>query len=156
MKKLALLFCLLFLFSCSKERNTYIIQVEKNGNEECVVEVDNVPYYFTDNKYIKEIYLKKWDVISVSLDYVDESENNMTLSVVHKDKKIATVSGNRYMYVVLSKEEATTGGGGYYNGSNSNGNSNGSSASHLCGAPTKDGTPCKRRVSEPGYCWQHR
>jgi hypothetical protein len=25
-----------------------------------------------------------------------------------------------------------------------------------CGAPTKKGTPCSRRVKVSGYCWQHR
>jgi len=25
-----------------------------------------------------------------------------------------------------------------------------------CGAPTKSGKPCTRRVSAGGYCWQHR
>ena len=27
---------------------------------------------------------------------------------------------------------------------------------HLCGAPTLDGTPCQRRVRAEGHCWQHR
>lgn len=27
---------------------------------------------------------------------------------------------------------------------------------YYCGAPTKKGTPCSRRVKTPGYCWQHR
>lgn len=31
-----------------------------------------------------------------------------------------------------------------------------SSRSHMCGAPTLDGTPCERRVAPPGFCWQHR
>jgi hypothetical protein len=26
----------------------------------------------------------------------------------------------------------------------------------ICGAPTRDGTPCQRRVAGGGYCWQHR
>ena|SRR5215208_205433 len=26
----------------------------------------------------------------------------------------------------------------------------------ICGAPTKSGRPCKRKVSGEGYCWQHR
>lgn len=26
----------------------------------------------------------------------------------------------------------------------------------LCGAPTKSGRPCQRRVKDDGYCWQHR
>jgi hypothetical protein len=28
--------------------------------------------------------------------------------------------------------------------------------SAVCGAPTKKGTPCTRRVREGGRCWQHR
>jgi hypothetical protein len=27
---------------------------------------------------------------------------------------------------------------------------------YLCGARTKKGTPCQRRVRGPGRCWQHR
>lgn len=27
---------------------------------------------------------------------------------------------------------------------------------HVCGAPTKSGKPCQRRVKGGGYCWQHR
>ncbi|MFY9608007.1 MAG: DUF5763 domain-containing protein [Blastocatellia bacterium] len=30
------------------------------------------------------------------------------------------------------------------------------SAEPLCGAPTKSGRPCQRRVKRDGYCWQHR
>jgi hypothetical protein len=26
----------------------------------------------------------------------------------------------------------------------------------VCGAPTKSGKPCKRKVAGGGYCWQHR
>jgi hypothetical protein len=27
---------------------------------------------------------------------------------------------------------------------------------HICGARTKKGTPCTRRVEGPGRCWQHK
>ena len=27
---------------------------------------------------------------------------------------------------------------------------------YVCGARTKKGTPCQRRVRGPGRCWQHR
>lgn len=27
---------------------------------------------------------------------------------------------------------------------------------YVCGARTKKGTPCQRRVRAPGRCWQHR
>jgi hypothetical protein len=27
---------------------------------------------------------------------------------------------------------------------------------YICGARTKKGTPCQRRVRAPGRCWQHR
>ncbi|HKG98652.1 MAG TPA: hypothetical protein VKA97_12595, partial [Pyrinomonadaceae bacterium] len=26
----------------------------------------------------------------------------------------------------------------------------------VCGAPTKSGRPCRRKVKGGGYCWQHR
>ncbi|MEK6302612.1 MAG: hypothetical protein AABO41_18020 [Acidobacteriota bacterium] len=26
----------------------------------------------------------------------------------------------------------------------------------ICGAPTKSGRPCQRKVKDGGYCWQHR
>lgn len=26
----------------------------------------------------------------------------------------------------------------------------------ICGAPTKSGKPCQRKVKDGGYCWQHR
>jgi len=26
----------------------------------------------------------------------------------------------------------------------------------ICGAPTRSGRPCQRRVKDEGYCWQHR
>ncbi len=29
-------------------------------------------------------------------------------------------------------------------------------ATYVCGAPTKKGTPCSRKVKVKGYCWQHR
>ena len=30
------------------------------------------------------------------------------------------------------------------------------SSQSICGAPTKSGRPCQRRVKGDGYCWQHR
>jgi hypothetical protein len=30
------------------------------------------------------------------------------------------------------------------------------SSPSVCGAPTKSGRPCQRRVKDEGYCWQHR
>jgi hypothetical protein len=30
------------------------------------------------------------------------------------------------------------------------------SSQSVCGAPTKSGRPCQRRVKDDGYCWQHR
>ncbi len=36
------------------------------------------------------------------------------------------------------------------------GGSSFSMPSDLCGAPTRDGTPCMRRVAGGGYCYQHR
>ena len=33
---------------------------------------------------------------------------------------------------------------------------NSNAAQGVCGAPTKSGRPCKRKVSGGGYCWQHR
>lgn len=32
----------------------------------------------------------------------------------------------------------------------------GSEANTVCGARTKSGKPCKRKVKDGGYCWQHR
>jgi hypothetical protein len=29
-------------------------------------------------------------------------------------------------------------------------------ADATCGAPTKSGRPCQRKVKDTGYCWQHR
>ena len=29
-------------------------------------------------------------------------------------------------------------------------------ATYICGARTKKGTPCSRRVHQPGRCWQHK
>jgi hypothetical protein len=42
-------------------------------------------------------------------------------------------------------------------GNSSSGSGSGSSSySHECGYITQSGTPCKRIVKGPGYCWQHR
>jgi hypothetical protein len=30
------------------------------------------------------------------------------------------------------------------------------SVESICGAPTKSGRPCRRKVKDGGYCWQHR
>ncbi|HWO00750.1 MAG TPA: DUF5763 domain-containing protein [Blastocatellia bacterium] len=30
------------------------------------------------------------------------------------------------------------------------------SSGPVCGALTKSGRPCQRRVKDGGYCWQHR
>ena len=46
-----------------------------------------------------------------------------------------------------------TSGQGSGSGSGNNGNT---STSSYCGHPTKDGTPCKRKVAGGGYCWQHK
>ncbi|HVG18364.1 MAG TPA: hypothetical protein VNI02_04875 [Blastocatellia bacterium] len=33
---------------------------------------------------------------------------------------------------------------------------NSNAVESVCGAPTKSGRPCKRKVLGGGYCWQHR
>ena len=33
---------------------------------------------------------------------------------------------------------------------------NSNTVESVCGAPTKSGRPCKRKVIGGGYCWQHR
>jgi hypothetical protein len=48
-----------------------------------------------------------------------------------------------------------------HNGVDSNdrrkqGGINGNKSEKACGAPTKSGRPCKRKVAGEGYCWQHR
>lgn len=30
------------------------------------------------------------------------------------------------------------------------------SVARICGAPTRSGKPCQRKVKGGGYCWQHR
>ena len=34
--------------------------------------------------------------------------------------------------------------------------SSSSTVATICGAPTKSGKPCQRKVAGGGYCWQHR
>ncbi len=36
-----------------------------------------------------------------------------------------------------------------------NGSKSSTETVNFCGAPTKKGTPCSRRVKTPGRCWQH-
>jgi len=41
-------------------------------------------------------------------------------------------------------------------GSELSANSSTRSVETICGAPTKSGRPCRRKVKGGGYCWQHR
>ena len=42
------------------------------------------------------------------------------------------------------------------NGANTNSQLVEAEAVYICGARTKKGTPCSRRVQHPGRCWQHK
>ncbi len=152
---LFLLSVILNLTSC-KGNKTYTIVALKSDTGKAIIVIDKKTYTFTENEFKKEIELKKYDVVSISLDW--GSTNNtgdLELKAMKRSKDVAKVNGNRYMYIILTRDDPSSGGGGY--GSSSGSGSGSGSGCHDCGAPTKDGTPCQRRVCDGHtYCWQHR
>ena len=152
MRHLFILFAILFFASgCSKDKGTYTIVAQNMSSEPARLEIDDIAHTVTGTEYKQDVHIDKYDVISVSFDYLGSGMGSLTLSIYKGDDLVATVSGNTYMYVILSRESATKGGGGTY----SSGGPGSGSGSSICGAPTKDGTPCQRKVSGGGYCWQH-
>jgi|GEM_PF-4622337 len=156
MKNIFLLLLIAISFvGCKKKEvlTKYTITVSKDNPYPAKLEINDVLYSITDTYYQGDITIKEFDVVSVSLDYVSTQEDVMELSVLKDGVKVASVSGNRYMWIVFSNTSSSQ-GGGYSSSSSGSGSS---STWHYCGAPTKDGTPCKRHVSgTSGYCWQHK
>ena len=142
---------ILFATGCSKDKWTYTIVAQNSSPNAAVLEIDDESYTVTQTEIKREVEIDKYGVVSVSLDYVGSGTDAMTLSIYRGSELITSVSGNRYRYVLLTRESAEKGGGGI---SSSGGASSGSGSS-ICGATTKDGTPCQRKVSGGGYCWQH-
>lgn len=147
---------MLLMAGCIKDKEiTYSIEVSKPNTHTAVLEIDDATYNFSETSYRQEVTLKEFDVVDISLDYLAVQSEKMSLTVKDEDNNIiASVSDNSYMWIILSQNSITS-SGNYSTGSSSGGGSS-TSGSHLCGAPTKDGTPCQRRVSgSSGYCWQH-
>ena len=155
MKHLVLLFIVAttFLSSCKKEKpiTAFTVSVNKDNPYSAVLRIDGTPYTFTDAVFNKIITLDEYQVITIDLDYSSSQTDIMDLTVYKNGQPIATVSGDEHMYVILSTTSVYSGGGSSGSGSSSG------STWHYCGAPTKDGTPCRRHVSgTSGYCWQHK
>lgn len=159
MKNLFVLLLIAISFvGCKKKEilTKYIIVVNKDNPYKATLKVNDVLYSITDTYYQGDITIKEYDVVSVSLDYVSTQDDVMELSVLKEGAKIASISGNRYMWIVFSNTSSSQ-GGGYSSSGSGSGSGSGSSTWHYCGAPTKDGTPCQRHVSgTSGYCWQHK
>ena len=151
MKKSLLLITLVILITgCKKIKEyKYTVVAEKPNNLECVLEVNDIEYHFSGNQYEKEVILDEFGVGSANLDYIGSGDDNMTLSLYRDGSLKATVSGNSYIWIVFTNDNIEK-------SQNNTGTSTGSNTSSYCGAPTKDGTPCKRKVSGGGYCWQHK
>lgn len=158
MKNIILFFSIVILsLSCNKIKNSkYTVVAEKPNSQECILEVNDIEYRFSNNSTQKEIVLGEYEVGSASLDYVSTGTDNMTLSLYQDGHLKATVSGDNYIWIVFSNDSDIKTSQSSYGSSGGSSGSSGGSGSTYCGAPTKDGTPCKRKVSGGGYCWQHK
>lgn len=132
-------------YNCSRTSGTYTAAItysrkaKINSTDTCEIEVE-------DCKVVRIYFLKH------RLD-----ETNMKPSVIDNggDALVVDQKGIRYKVHILSTpKEDTYGNRSRSKSHNSSGYGN-SGASHLCGYPTRKGTPCQRRVTTGHYCWQH-
>lgn len=147
---------MVLLFGCKKP--TYTIKVEKNTSAECVLDINGTQYHFTETPYTVNTEIRKRDELNVSVKYISSNPDILRLSIIRDGNEISSVRNSGYLWILYTDNHATTSGSTYSSSSGgSSSNSGGSSSgSQYCGAPTKDGTPCKRKVKGGGYCWQHK
>jgi hypothetical protein len=98
----------------SKDQGTYTVVAQNTSADPAQLEIDNEFYTVTRAGFKKEVYVDKYDFASLSLGYVGAGTQSLSLSVYKGDELITTVTGNTYMYVLLSRDTAMEGGGGLY------------------------------------------
>lgn len=152
---LTLLFAILVAFSsCNKSPTDFRVIFNTNATTDVYAfyEIDGLKRTFQISPGVteKKIALKRREVMKVGLES-NTSDNIQThLTIYQGNKEIGknyhsggvTITVNFKGKIIHKSEQ-------HYNNP-------GSSGSSYCGAPTQDGTPCKRKVSGGGRCWQHK
>lgn len=79
--------------------------------------------------------------------YLNYKDSQITITTTAKNIETTSVTGINFCGVILNVDGSKKLISGTANTSSNN--------SDYCNAPTKDGTPCQRKVIGGGYCWQH-
>lgn len=153
-KKLLLLVLLITTFvSCSSSDDNSlsdpITNIEVNiVNQEILVGKD---YQFSVNHYPSHLPTPIYIWKSTNADVAIISEKG-----IMKPKKIGETIIIVTTYGTNVIDSINVNVVGVYNGGGSPANPNPKPTTGTCGARTKDGTPCKRKVAGGGRCWQHK
>lgn len=152
---LTLLFAILVAFSsCNKSPTDFRVIFNTNATTDVYAfyEIDGSKRTFQISPGVteKKITLKKRQEMKVGVESNTSDNISTYLTVYRGNKEVGknshyggvTITIN-YKGKVIRKSEPVY-------------NNPGSSGSSYCGAPTQDGTPCKRKVSGGGRCWQHK
>ncbi|MBD8389668.1 hypothetical protein [Dysgonomonas sp. BGC7] len=163
MKKILLIIFLgSFLFSCSSsndESNTLISHQFNVYNDYIEDGITNVIIQckdFSSGELIEKFTIEQINYNSKS-QTITTKGNNIAITyeyvvngIIKKDSRNGLYfSGNNTKTISISGLADNL-------GSNNSGGSGGSQTSYTCGARTKDGGYCKRKVKGGGRCWQHK
>ncbi|WP_118974605.1 hypothetical protein [Taibaiella koreensis] len=147
----SLLLMLLIFTSCTKSSKTehYIVLFQKPTIESIRIKIGDSYYDFNGTEFKQEIEVKWPKTLQAETDILNNYRDEIRIALYdNKDKYIGDVKGIGHVALSATNYEI------FYRSPDPNGTG---SLSHLCGAPTQNGTPCKRRVSgTTGRCWQHR
>lgn len=137
---------LIILAGCSKDNETD--DIEDTYGYEVTCEHCNIRYLNESNIYVdiqgqRNQWKKEFRGISkldITVSSISDSPEVIYVYILRQDARMRTYSGingvSASYHVPLSGSSTPV--------------------SSLCGAPTQKGTPCQRKVSGGGRCWQHK
>ncbi len=137
---------LILLAGCSKGDETDGLN-DRYGYE-VTCEYCNIRYLNESNVYMEiqgqrnqwKKELKGISKLDITVSSISDSPEVIYVYILRQDSRISTYSGTN---VVSASYQVPLSGSA-------------APVSSLCGAPTQKGTPCQRKVSGGGRCWQHK
>jgi len=146
MKRYLLILFLSFLFiGCKKEDSENDIYGYETECEECDINyLDDLgaTIYVNGHKgtWKKEFPRSVFLEMRITVTAKRSASNNVAAHITKNGKRLVSQTGHSN---VTAKHTVTDSGGS-------------KPVSGTCGAPTKKGGPCQRKVSGGGRCWQHK
>ena len=150
MKKMRFLYIIILglitLAGCSKDDESD--EPNDNYGYEVICEHCNIRYLNESNAYVEiqgqrnqwKKELKGISKLDITVSSISDSPAVIYVYILKQDSRVHTYSGTN---VVSASYQVPLSGSTV-------------PVPSLCGAPTQKGTPCQRKVSGGGRCWQHK